>query len=240
MRGKQESPVELPKFHKPEVVMYKKEPIFIGREDGSVTCTTLGPLPGPNLLVGEEEGRLVIYERAHLSTESRKFDVKETAVVAGDDDENPFFIEPQVRRKERGSKRGHTVDTPMTKEEVLAIAESQHVATSSLALESDREAVAIERPHARISVTDPIARKQLREDTVIESAHPVDTTHTHTDRVDCAECQPSSTSPPASTALLTFLAGASTVALVLLAKNSLALIRPRLPRFLRPHSEHCA
>lgn len=46
-------------------------PISIGAQDGSVTpITGVGKTVGPHLLVGEESGRFVIYERSRLSCES--------------------------------------------------------------------------------------------------------------------------------------------------------------------------
>ncbi|QDZ23420.1 hypothetical protein HOP50_10g59590 [Chloropicon primus] len=56
-----------PVFSFPEVVHHDGHPLFIGREDGSVAVTDIGKTAGPHLLVGEEGGRIVFYDRMHLS-----------------------------------------------------------------------------------------------------------------------------------------------------------------------------
>ena len=67
LRGKKSGSRGPPAFHPPEIVHHNGNPLFIGREDGSVAVTTLGNSTGPHLLVGEEGGRIVFYDRMHLS-----------------------------------------------------------------------------------------------------------------------------------------------------------------------------
>lgn len=70
LRGRSPEVVgEMPSFRYPEILKYKGAPVFVGREDGAATVTSLGGR-GPHLLVGEEGGRVVWYHRADLSTDS--------------------------------------------------------------------------------------------------------------------------------------------------------------------------
>ncbi len=67
MKGKRSQSRGIPTFFPPEVIHHDGHPLFIGREDGSVAVTSVGNSTGPHLLVGEEGGRLVFYDRKHLS-----------------------------------------------------------------------------------------------------------------------------------------------------------------------------
>lgn len=73
MRGKMEKGGSLlPTFAFPEILKHDGEPVFLGRVDGSVTVALRleDRFHGPHLLVGEESGRLVFYDRRRLSSES--------------------------------------------------------------------------------------------------------------------------------------------------------------------------
>ena len=77
MKGKRSGSGGLPRFASPEVMHNDGHPIFIGREDGSVTTTHMGGSKGPHIVVGEEGGRIVFYHRSHLSCKTyNKFPVK--------------------------------------------------------------------------------------------------------------------------------------------------------------------
>lgn len=69
LKGKKASQARSPPvFFPPEVIHHDGRPLFIGREDGSVAVTSsLGNSSGPHLVVGEEGGRIVFYDRSHLS-----------------------------------------------------------------------------------------------------------------------------------------------------------------------------
>jgi len=71
MRGQKQEAGKIPVFRYPEVMHFDGSPIAIGAQDGSVTAIAgVGKAVGPHLLVGEESGRLVYYERSRLSCES--------------------------------------------------------------------------------------------------------------------------------------------------------------------------
>lgn len=73
-----------------QVMHFDGVPIAIGAQDGAVTpITGIGKTVGPHLLVGEESGRLILYERSRLSCESyNRFptmkDAKKKAVETAD------------------------------------------------------------------------------------------------------------------------------------------------------------
>ncbi|KAK3288597.1 hypothetical protein CYMTET_3933 [Cymbomonas tetramitiformis] len=70
LKGKREAAGELPKFKFPEVLHYNGAPIFIGREDGGFAVVHFGEAPGPHIVVGEEGGHFVFYDRARMSCDS--------------------------------------------------------------------------------------------------------------------------------------------------------------------------
>mmetsp|Transcript_27596 Transcript_27596/g.65480 ORF Transcript_27596/g.65480 Transcript_27596/m.65480 type:complete len:660 (+) Transcript_27596:809-2788(+) len=92
MRGQKQEAGKIPVFRYPEVMHFDGTPISTGAQDGSATPVFgIGKTPGPHLLVGEESGRLVFYERNRLSCDSyNKFPSvgkdtkKKTADVAQD------------------------------------------------------------------------------------------------------------------------------------------------------------
>eukprot|EP00873_Tetraselmis_striata_P017025 jgi/Tetstr1/437289/TSEL_002773.t1 len=90
LRGVKQEAGKMPVFKYPEVMHFDGVPIAIGAQDGAVTpITGIGKTVGPHLLVGEESGRLILYERSRLSCESyNRFptmkDAKKKAVETAD------------------------------------------------------------------------------------------------------------------------------------------------------------
>eukprot|EP00959_Pyramimonas_sp_CCMP1952_P161893 3384971-Pyramimonas_sp.AAC.1 len=70
LKGKREAAGELPRFKYPEVMHFDGAPLFIGREDGAFAVVEFGEDKGPHLLVAEEGGHFVYYNRKRLSCDS--------------------------------------------------------------------------------------------------------------------------------------------------------------------------
>jgi len=117
LKGKREAAGELPRFKYPEVLHYEGAPIFIGREDGAFTVVSFGKTQGPHIMVAEEGGHIVYYERSHMSCDSvNKFTEKSQRV---DDEEElqPLTYE-QASARVQAEPHSHSRPVPSTKEAI--------------------------------------------------------------------------------------------------------------------------
>jgi len=101
------------------VVHFDGHPLFIGRSDGSVAVTTsLGNSTGPHLLVGEEGGRLVFYDRAHLSCRTYRRFPKPKRALPGMPTSEPMSRRDIERylQPERESEAAEALDVSLVPE----------------------------------------------------------------------------------------------------------------------------
>eukprot|EP00958_Prasinococcus_capsulatus_P010849 scaffold1066_cov421-Prasinococcus_capsulatus_cf.AAC.3 len=104
LRGKREQTTDFPHFSQPEILHYDGSPIFIGREDGSLTVTELGGRKGPHLLVAEESGRVIYYDRQRISCDS--FHRLPDSKGAVTDVDEPLTIYEMLEEIQESSKAG--------------------------------------------------------------------------------------------------------------------------------------
>jgi hypothetical protein len=58
---------DAPKFAKPSLLKFKGEPIYVGQHECSAAMWDVGQPDGPDLMVSEQEGRVMFYARKDLS-----------------------------------------------------------------------------------------------------------------------------------------------------------------------------
>lgn len=58
---------DAPKFAFPRSLQFRGQPVYFGQHECSTALTDLGASGGPNLIVGDEEGRIHFYHRADIS-----------------------------------------------------------------------------------------------------------------------------------------------------------------------------
>mgnify|MGYP001800977770 CR=1 FL=1 len=139
---------------------YDGSPIFIGREDGALTVTAMGDKKGPHLLVAEESGRIIYYDRKRTSCDSFNKYVPKTCplfTISYETNMRYSFI-----RFPEGKGQITDVDGPLTVDNMLDEMEEEDDSDSDDDSGKQSDVVLSIIKEVRIPSVNVVSRKLLR------------------------------------------------------------------------------